>query len=70
VIRSLIELAAGLKLRVVAEGVEQQSQQNFLAGAGCDLMQGFHFVRPMSGAALPDRLAARSHNRALETVDA
>src|SRR5438477_11220271 len=24
----------------------------------------------MSGAALPDRLAARSHNRALETVDA
>ncbi|TMG99287.1 MAG: EAL domain-containing protein [Betaproteobacteria bacterium] len=69
-IRSLLELAARLKLWVVAEDVDQQSQQNFLAGAGCDLMQGFHFVRPISGAALPDRLAAHSHNRALETVDA
>lgn len=69
VIRSLLELAARLKLRVVAEGVEQQSQQNFLAGAGCDLMQRFHFVRP-SGAALPDWLAAHSAIRTVEVVDA
>jgi diguanylate cyclase (GGDEF)-like protein/PAS domain S-box-containing protein len=68
VIRSLLELAARLKLRVVAEGVEQQSQQNFLVGAGCDLMQGFHLVRPMSGAALPDWLAA--HGQTAEFVDA
>ncbi len=70
VIRSLLQLAARLKLRVVAEGVEQQGQQNFLAGAGCDLMQGFHLVRPMSGAALPDWLAAHGHTRAVEAVDA
>jgi EAL domain-containing protein (putative c-di-GMP-specific phosphodiesterase class I) len=70
VIRSLLELAARLKLRVVAEGVEQQSQQNFLARAGCDLMQGFHLVRPMSGAALPDWLAGHGQTRAVEVVDA
>ena len=69
-IRSLLELTARLKLRVVAEGVEQQSQQNFLAGAGCDLMQGFHFVRPMSRAALPEGLAAPRPIRTVEIADA
>jgi diguanylate cyclase (GGDEF)-like protein/PAS domain S-box-containing protein len=70
VIRSLLGLAARLKLRVVAEGVELQSQQNFLASVGCDLMQGFHFVRPMSGAALPDWLASHGHDHTVEIVDA
>jgi EAL domain-containing protein (putative c-di-GMP-specific phosphodiesterase class I) len=70
VIRSLLELAGRLKLRVVAEGVEQQVQQDFLAGVGCDLMQGFHFVRPMSGTALPAWLAAhRDSPHTVETVD-
>jgi diguanylate cyclase (GGDEF)-like protein/PAS domain S-box-containing protein len=59
VIRSLLELASKLNLRVVAEGVEQQAQQDFLSGAGCDLMQGYHFVRPMARATLHDWLAAR-----------
>ena len=63
VIRSLLELAGKLNLRVVAEGVEQQAQQDFLSGVGCDLMQGHHFVRPMAGAALRDWLAAHEQAR-------
>ena len=68
VIRSLLELAGKLNLRVVAEGVEQQTQQDFLSGVGCDLMQGYHFVRPMAGAALRDWLAA--HDQAQIAVAA
>lgn len=47
VIRSLLELAHKLGLRVVAEGVERRGQQAFLSDAGCELLQGFRFARPM-----------------------
>jgi diguanylate cyclase (GGDEF)-like protein/PAS domain S-box-containing protein len=47
VIQTLIQLARKLNLRVVAEGVERYSQQAFLTDAGCEIMQGYHFVRPM-----------------------
>lgn len=60
IIKSLIELARKLGLRVVAEGVEQQDQQSFLAGVGCEFMQGFHFAKPMSGAGLREWLARRN----------
>ena len=47
VIQTLLQLARKFELRVVAEGVEQPSQQTFLTDAGCEIMQGYHFVRPM-----------------------
>ena len=68
IIRSLLELAAKLKLRVVAEGVETQDQQTFLEDVGCDVMQGFHLVRPMPGNELPDWLASHQPARILDVV--
>jgi diguanylate cyclase (GGDEF)-like protein/PAS domain S-box-containing protein len=58
VIETLLQLAKKLELRVVAEGVEEQEQQQFLTDAGCEIMQGFHFVRPMPGAQLAQWLSA------------
>lgn len=52
VIRSVLELARRLGLRVVAEGIEQEQQQRFLAGAGCDQLQGFLLARPMGAERL------------------
>jgi EAL domain-containing protein (putative c-di-GMP-specific phosphodiesterase class I) len=49
IIHTLLQLGKKLELRVVAEGVELQSQQRFLSKAGCEIMQGYHFVRPMPG---------------------
>ena len=57
-IRVLRAIASRLKMRVVAEGVEHPQQQAFLAALGCDLMQGYRFVRPMPGDMLPDWLAS------------
>jgi len=52
IIRSLLELARKLELRVVAEGVECDSQRAFLESFGCELVQGFCIGRPMPAAQL------------------
>jgi diguanylate cyclase len=43
-----IQMAHGLKLRVVAEGIETPAQADFLRKQGCDMGQGFLFSRPVS----------------------
>jgi diguanylate cyclase (GGDEF)-like protein len=44
---SIIGLAQRMRLKTVAEGVETQDQADWLSNAGCTLMQGFLFARPM-----------------------
>ncbi len=44
---SIIQLAHGLNLSVVAEGVETQQQMAILLGQGCDSAQGYLFSRPL-----------------------
>jgi diguanylate cyclase (GGDEF)-like protein len=45
-VRSIIELARNLGLRVTAEGVESESIRSSLRQLGCDYAQGFHIGRP------------------------
>lgn len=40
-------MARGLKLHVVAEGVEMPDQEAFLSSLGCDVAQGFLYSRPV-----------------------
>lgn len=44
---AIINLAHGLKLKVVAEGVENEDQLAFLQSLRCDEAQGFHFSKPV-----------------------
>jgi len=44
---TIIQLAHGLKLTVVAEGVETHQQMSILLGQGCDSAQGYLFSRPL-----------------------
>ena len=48
IVEAIISLAHGLRLRTVAEGVEQEEQLKFLRAAGCDLIQGYIFSHPLS----------------------
>ena len=41
-------MAHSLKLEVVAEGAEEQSQVDFLRGHACEVLQGYFFDRPMT----------------------
>jgi diguanylate cyclase (GGDEF)-like protein/PAS domain S-box-containing protein len=56
IVRSTIGLAHNLGLKVVAEGVEDAATQNMLRDMGCDLIQGYHFSRPLPAAALENWL--------------
>ena len=56
-VRSTIELAHSLGLRVVAEGVEDNSALDLLTGLGCDLAQGYLISRPKP----PDELELHPH---------
>ncbi|MFQ5691200.1 MAG: putative bifunctional diguanylate cyclase/phosphodiesterase [Gemmatimonadota bacterium] len=46
-IRAIIGLAHGLGLEVIAEGVEDRAQRDWLASVGCDYAQGFLVGRPV-----------------------
>ena len=45
IVRSILDLARGLDLRVVAEGVETEAQARHLAALGCPFAQGYLFGR-------------------------
>ena len=47
---NIIELGHKLNLKVVAEGVENQIQMDYLKDHGCDLLQGYHFSKPLPAA--------------------
>ncbi|MGE7958848.1 EAL domain-containing protein [Pseudomonas sp. NPDC089530] len=49
ILDSIIELSGKLELGVVAEGVETQEQQDYLAAHGVDFLQGYLFGQPMPG---------------------
>ena len=46
-IASIISIAHGLGLEVVAEGVEEKYQADHLIALGCEYIQGYYYGRPM-----------------------
>lgn len=47
IVKSIISLAHTLGKRVVAEGVETESQKRQLTDLGCEFVQGYYFARPL-----------------------
>jgi diguanylate cyclase (GGDEF)-like protein len=46
-VSSIIEMAHGMGLDVIAEGVETKEQLEFLQRHNCDMVQGYYFGKPM-----------------------
>jgi diguanylate cyclase (GGDEF)-like protein len=65
IVASTIEMAHGLNLKVVAEGVETTDQLDWLHAHGCDLVQGFHIGRPMPSDRMRAWLAEYAPERPL-----
>ncbi len=47
ILKSTIDLAHGLCMSIVAEGVEDETTRATLAGMGCDYLQGYLIARPL-----------------------
>lgn len=47
IVSSVIQLAKQMDMKVVAEGVEEVEQRDFLAGEGCDMIQGYYYSKPL-----------------------
>jgi diguanylate cyclase (GGDEF)-like protein len=60
VVRAAIDLGNALGIEVIAEGVETDAHARFLATAGCDQAQGYHFSRPLNAACATELLRDRS----------
>jgi EAL domain-containing protein (putative c-di-GMP-specific phosphodiesterase class I) len=52
IVRAIIAMAQSLRLKTVAEGVEDEAQLTFLAQHGCNEIQGYFFSKPLDEPAL------------------
>jgi EAL domain-containing protein (putative c-di-GMP-specific phosphodiesterase class I) len=56
IVRAIIALAIGMRIDVLAEGVETEEQKVRLTALGCERMQGYLFARPMDLDAMERKL--------------
>lgn len=64
IVTAIIAMAKSLRLKIVAEGVEEEEQRKFLLSRGCPIMQGFLFNRPIPADQFEELLRT---NRALKS---
>jgi EAL domain-containing protein (putative c-di-GMP-specific phosphodiesterase class I) len=65
-VQASIALAQGLKLTVVAEGIETEEQLSMLRSLGCDFGQGYLFGKPMAPEELSS-MFSRAYLRAINS---
>jgi diguanylate cyclase (GGDEF)-like protein/PAS domain S-box-containing protein len=56
IVDAIVSMAHGLKLNIIAEGVENQAQLDYLRSLGCQEIQGFFFGRAQPGYEVRNRL--------------
>lgn len=59
IVRSIVQLAHGLGLKVIAEGVESDKQLAILRGYGCDEVQGYFLSHPLPADKVVEFLGKR-----------
>ena len=60
IVQTVINLAHGFGLEVVAEGIEDPQTEAALMAMGCDAAQGYYYSKPLSHTDLQAWLRARS----------
>jgi len=60
VLEAILAVAAALRLRTVAEGIETNEQFQLVAARGCREGQGYLFSRPLEAAAFESMLAGHA----------
>jgi diguanylate cyclase (GGDEF)-like protein/PAS domain S-box-containing protein len=63
IIKAIVQMAHTLKLKVIAEGVEDQATLNHLNECQCDEIQGYYFAKPLPAQAFADYLKANQQSQ-------
>ncbi len=56
ILEAIIRMAKWMNLKVVAEGVEDKKEWDYLKSVECDMLQGYYFYRPMPEEAFGELL--------------
>lgn len=56
IVKSVIDIAHSLNMKVVAEGIETVEQETLLQSMGCDYVQGFYYAKPLTVSELKNEL--------------
>ncbi len=57
-VRTIVSLARSLSVEVVAEGVEDPAQEQYLRSISCDIGQGYLYSRPLAASAVGEFILA------------
>ena len=68
IINAIIGLGKSLNYRVIAEGVETESQMQLLEKMGCHEIQGYWFSRPLNIVDFSDFMKNRLHNASPDSL--
>jgi len=63
IVRAILQMARALGKTVIAEGVENEAQRQFLQDAGCDEFQGWLYAPALDVLSFEQRLPARTEPR-------
>jgi EAL domain-containing protein (putative c-di-GMP-specific phosphodiesterase class I) len=61
IIRNVVNMVHELNIHVIAEGVETAEQLEFLIDAGCPVIQGYYFDRPLPKEEFDERLTEQEY---------
>ncbi len=62
-IELVIEMARALSIPAIVEGVEDENQYQLMKRAGCDIVQGYYFSRPLDAETFEKLLAENYHRK-------
>ena len=61
IVNTIIAMAHGLEFSVIAEGVEDAYQRDYLKEMKCDMLQGYYFAKPLSAKNFEKLLEQHEH---------
>ncbi len=67
IVQTIFDIARNLRLKVVAEGIENAEQRKFLVEQKCDLFQGYYFSNPIKEDEFETLFLEASQSRKTET---
>ena len=61
IVRAIIDITHNLGLRVIAEGIENREQLEFMLSQDCDEIQGYYFSKPLTVDEMTELLKTREY---------